>query len=458
MRLLNTYLVQIKQKLIKNNQALKKRNDKRIRLINIICEYLDKDTFMFDDFIKNSNVRNLINDVVKDDRIKNNIINSMDDLKRISWADLVTNINNSAVEKKNKMLNCLKELLGYLNRNPIYFYYDLDKELSFFDNLSKDVVDLDSRYERMFIRLGLTGDEILRLRFFVSKQNMEVYRKKINEINKSQKEKEDKIIIKNLQKEENLRRRNVLSKNCSLEVKNLLNNAQKLLSEYPKEYSKEDYNMAIAYKDVLLSDLLESLIPSLSQTDYMKYLIINISYISTYINDNKDKCTESELSDKINELKKLYSNYVIFKKQMTDKSIKDEDNDTKNYLDEDKYITIHYLINENKDSSYYFDALKENENDKKFTSDAEKIIEKMKKGIYQKGGKKIVNGNENIFYAKQDLTYLSFIILDDSNYLIITADKWKNKNFISITKSICDKEKEQIRNVKKQIVGGSYDN
>ena len=82
----------------------------------------------------------------------------------------------------------------------------------------------------------------------------------------------------------------------------------------------------------------------------------------------------------------------------------------------------------------------------------------MKKGIYQKGGKKIVNGNENIFYVKQDLTYLSFIILDDSNYLIITADKWKNKNFISITKSICDKEKDQIRNVKKQIVGGSYDN
>ena len=180
MRLLNTYLVQIKQKLIKNNQALKKQNDKRIRLINIICEYLDKDTFMFDDFIKNSNVRNLINDVVNDDRIKNNIINSMDDLKKFSWTDLVTNVNNSAVEKKNKMLNCLKELLSYLNRNPIYFYYDLDKELSVFDNLSKDVVDLDSRHERMFIRLGLKDDEILRLRSFVSKQNMEVYRKKIN--------------------------------------------------------------------------------------------------------------------------------------------------------------------------------------------------------------------------------------------------------------------------------------
>lgn len=301
----------------------------------------------------------------------------------------------------------------------------------------------------MFKRLGLTDQEILDFTAYVVKQNMNVYAKEKKEIDSETLRKEEQIIEKTLKKENKNQKKRAFKNVKSRESKELLQRCDEVLSNL-KNVTKEDENMALSYHDLLVNDASKVVGMLFDANLVLKYLMINISNISTYIKEKENYLSEEDLQDKLKELENLIHGYEEISLEISQKTYVDKDEVEKRVSD---VINVYYVINSKTNLSYFDEDVNKNKNAMNYKDDANNLIKKIKNGNIK--SKKINNipSIPNCFYVQQGLTYLSYIILSDDNYLVLTSSMWKG--LFNSTNNIYDTEQDQINEIKNKVIGGS---
>ncbi len=449
---MDAYIKQIKDRVINYNNELISRNNLINKLKGDINSYLNAQNFSYHDFITNKSIRIIIGNLVEDKKLVDNFNKAVSDLLQVDWIKLVSNLDKNVSVQKQTLLKSVSEVLGYLNKHEVNYYTNLDKTLEVLDNLGNSVVQIDKYFNKMLERLGLNSEEILELNAYVTKQNMIVYASTMKKIDDTALNNEEKAIESALKKETRKRKKHVFAKDKSVQATMLLEKADLLLKELDA-YEKTDENMAIAYLDLLLNDVDTIVATSLDSKTLLKCLLINILDIRSYITKNESNFLESELSEKLDALKKLCENYELLKikimSQNNEVDLKYQDSSSTNKnMDE---ISVYYIYNSKTNKEYYEEDLINNKAAPNYVNNARNMVEKLLKGNYNLKNKKSVKGIPNCFYVQQGLTYLSFLMVSQKDYIIITSSKWDD--LFRMTKNICESEQDQIKNLRNEITG-----
>lgn len=435
------------KKLEENNIKLKNKNSMLIRLRSEIENYLNIQPLDYDALSKDEVLLRNIKKLINDEKLVKDFEDGIIILRKMPWTVRVSNLNNEVKEDKENIVKLLNQISLYIYNNPVKFYTTLDEKLMVFDKIGKEEVSLDNSLFKIFYRLGLSNQEILDLTAYVTGQNMKVYNTKIKEIEKESLKKEKNILMTKLKKEE---RNDKIKK--TKERKTILSDYNKLLADSlellkSKNFnpSDKDYNEALAYQEILLDDL-DSLLIYDASLNVEKHLLVNISFALNNINKilgSDNSCLKNEdLKKELEKLNILYHNYLNKIRKIN--NFEDKKDDAP--LDK---VNIHYLIDSKTCKSYYKQSIESK--DSKYVSDAERLIEKMKTGLFESKQKSSINDVENCFFIQQGLTYLAFIRVSEKDYIIISTSKWHN--LFSTVKNIYNNELEQIDAIKKEIKG-----
>lgn len=445
---MESYVDIVKNKLTSYNENLIKEQDKINKLKKTIHEYVEKESFPYYDFVNNNYVLNAIRNLVLDEDLSSRFESVISKLKQRNYVGLFTPDKDKKDDEKQDLLNVLRDIEQYLSQRIVLHYSELEKKLASFDDVGKVIIPIKD-FQKMFKRLGLTDNEILNFNAYVVKQNMNVYDKEKKKIDSETLKLEEQIIEKSLKKESKSQKKRSFKNVKSMESKELLQRCDKVLGNL-KNVTKEDENMALSYRELLIDDASEVVDMLFDTNLVLKYLMINISNISTYIKEKESYLSEEDLQDKLKELKKLIDSYEKISSKVSQKTYVDKDDDEKRVSD---VINVHYVINSKTNLSYFEEDIKENKNAMNYESDANNLIKKIKNGNIK--SKKINNIPRipNCFYVQQGLTYLSYIILSDDNYLVLTSSMWKD--LFNSTNNIYDTEQEQINEIKNNVIGGS---
>lgn len=226
-------------------------------------------------------------------------------------------------------------------------------------------------------------------------------------------------------------------------TKRLLDNVGLLIKNELIDYNESDLNLANAYRDLIIQMISED---KLINEDMQKTALIIIKEKYDEINKEKIDYTEEELKPKLEVLNKLYLSYLSLKEKNTIYQDEQKEELIKNADD----INVYYLYDENNES-YYLKSLENEKGDDAFIKCAEAIVDKLKKGMYEKGRKRPVDGIDNCFFAQQTEAFVSFIMINENNYIILTSAKWKNLNYM--TNYVYNNCYDQILDVKNKIAG-----
>lgn len=443
---MENYLSDLKKRLVDYNNLLIQRNNDISKLENMINDYFKKDDFLYANFINNVSIKTAVQKFVADKKLLSSFNEITKELSKMDYVKLSSRLDAKANRRKIKLLEVLRAILKHLEEIKEKYYYTLDERLMLLDDVGRKAVIIEKDFNLMLKRLGLSSEEIVEFNAYVIKQNMMVYLNKTKEIDSALVEKEEKILNDKMAKEERRRKRHVFAKEKSAFAKDLLRNAESFLNELTS-YEELDKNMSLAYHDILIEDFDKTRKDINDDELVLKYLLINISNISTYIKQNETKYTESELFDKLNELKNLCDNC----KTLLDIRKKELNYTDANEIKTNLNIKLHFIYDDKTNKTYIEQDLQENRDTTNYVKNVEMIIDKIKKGIYSTQSKKNFPKIPNCYYVQQGITYVSFIMLSQDDYIVLTSSKWDD--LFHKTNRIYNAEQQQIDSVKKMIQG-----
>ena len=448
---LDVYLKTLKDRLINYNDNLRRRNNEMSKLKSMIEVYFESDNFSYSDFINNYSISIGINNNVLDENLKSIFNEIISELRKESYVKLVSSYDKSLINEKTLLLKTLRDILSYLNDSSVRYYLSLDERLKLFDDIGKKEVYVSKDFNLMLTRLGLSKEEIVSFNCFVTKKNMDLYTKLIKKIEEETKEKEEEIIKGQLRKEARYKKKNSFKNEKSKSAKNIISLSSELLKNLT-EYNNDDVNMALSYQEFLINDINSVLKSVYDVGSVMKYLLLNISYIASYIKEKESLQSEEELLKPLNDLQRLCNNYEMVEKLNSPKVTFNDEEALENNK-HDNLINVYFVHNSKTSESYYEEDISKNKASGDYEKNARIIVEKMLRGNYVSKPKKVFPGIPNCFYVQQGLTYLSFIMLSDNNYVILTSSKWDD--LFKITNNIYKTEQDEINMIKKNVIGGA---
>jgi len=379
---MDVYVSKLKDRLISYNNNLIAKSNEIDKLKDSIYSYVRRENFPYPNFINNNSIKTLIKKLVSDKKLLSSFERLISELSRIEYVKLGSRTDTGVNRKKLELQEVLRKILNHLEENNVKYYLTLDQRLEILDRIGKEPVFVTKDFNQMMKNLGFSNREILEFNAFVVKQNMNIYKEDIKKIDNEALKREEELIKKALNKEERMHKKHVFSKERSIFANNLINTANAITNEL-SEYTEKDKNMALAYYELMLGDINEITASIYDFNLYLKYLLINILNISTYIKEKENICTEEELSDELGKLKKLCDNYKILKNLR---------NVNSNYIDDSEIINnninIHYVYDSKTNDSYLNQDMGKNKADSGYVKNAKLLIEKLEKGKFNLKTKK----------------------------------------------------------------------
>ncbi len=442
---MDVYVSKLKDKLISCNNDLVATNNEIDKLKDSINSYLKSEEFSCSSFINNNSIKTSIKKLVSDKKLLSYFERLISELSKVGYVKLSSRTDARVNRKKLELQEVLRKILKHLEENKVKYYLNLDERLKVLDKIGTESVLIEKDFNFMMKNLGFSNTEILEFNAFVVKQNMNIYKEKVKQIDAESLRMEEELIKKALNKEARMHKKHVFSKEKSAFANNLINTAD-TLTKVLSEYTEKDKNMALAYYELMLGDVNEITASIYDSNSLLKYLLINILNISTYIKEKENICTEEELSNELGKLKKLCDNYKI---------LKSFENVNSNYIDDNEVVNnnmnVHYVYDSKTNNSYLNKDIEKNKADGGYVKNAKLLIEKLEKGKFNLKTKKSIHGIPNCFYLQQGVTYVSIIVVSNDNYIVLTSSKWKD--LFQMTNNIYETEKEQIEEIEKTIIG-----
>ena len=448
---MDAYLKTLKDRLVDYNDNLRRRNNEINKLKSMIEVYFESDEFSYPGFVNNYSISISINNNVLNENLKSIFNEIVNKLRKESYVKLTSSYDKSLISEKAMLLKTLRDILSYLNNNSVRYYLSLDERLKLFDEIGKKEVYVSKDFNLMLTRLGLSKEEVVSFNCFVTKKNIDLYTKLISKIEKEAKEKEEEIIKGQLRKEARYKKKISFKNEKSKSAKNIIELSSELLKNLT-EYNDDDVNMALSYQEFLINDINSVLKSVYDVGSVMKYLLLNISYIASYIKEKESLQSEEELLKPLNDLQRLCNNYEMVEKLNSPKVTFNDEEALENNK-HDNLINVYFVHNSKTSESYYEEDIRKNKASGDYEKNARIIVEKMSRGNYVSKPKKVFPGISNCFYVQQGLTYLSFIMLSDNNYVILTSSKWDD--LFKITNNIYKTEQDEINMIKKNVIGGA---
>ena len=319
------------------------------------------------------------------------------------------------------------------------------------NKISDEFVVINNGFITFLKRIGFSEEEIIEFLGIVAKENIKVCNKRMDTLDKEEQAKRSIEEAKLAKKEERERKKNLLNKKMSDETAMLLNGIGNLFEDEKTDFDENILNMALAYEDILIGDITFDLEDLKKIKDIDKYIFVLIWKTYNDIIALKNEKTEEELKSLINKLRMLYSNMLV----MMEEDKKYEDSESEDLVKPKESIVIKYVIDEKTDVSYFDIAINKNKGDSDFERNARSIINKGEKGLLVARSKRPINDIPDGYFVLAGKTYVSFIMLNEESYIILTASKWDD--LFTESRNIYNTNIDQIRELKKDLVGDKYE-
>ena len=438
---MDNYIEDIKQKILDSCDQTKRIVTMKNSVINNINRHMSNKGFNYYSFLENSILITEITNLIDDSELKKRFLKSLSEINALDFKDKVSEYNTEDVKaKKNHFLKVLREVI--IDFKNTKYYKNPEIFINRLDSVGKDIVTIDYYFEKFLYRNGFSKEEVLQLISYICKCNMALYKDKIIIQNEKEIEYERMQEKKEKNKQERQRKKNLMVNRMSKHSNDLLVSIEQLIKHNFGSENDYDLNTINAYKDLVIDMVLNNYE---IKEDMQEILLFLIYKKYNEIKELMNEYTEEELNKKLEFLDKAYNSYK-------EPKLKDEVvyEDSEPEAKQESDINVYYLFDED-GSNEFLNCLQKEKGDESFINGAKIIVEKLGKGIYEKCKKRPIDGFDKCVFVQQSNTFVSFIMLNEKNYILLAATKWDGLNYS--TKHVFDNCQEQINNIKKKVAG-----